>query len=59
MLLPPRLKIQLRRHVTLTFDLLTPKVDHFVPSPDATHVHLQQNRFILFSKYPVHEIVNT
>jgi len=28
---PPGLQIYLRPRVTLTFDLLTPKVDHFIP----------------------------
>ena len=48
MMPPPGLNIQLQRRVTLNFDLLTTKVDRFIPAPLAACVNLQQNRFIRF-----------
>jgi len=36
----------MQRRVTLTFDLLTPKVDRFISCPCITRATLQQNRWI-------------
>jgi len=35
---PTGLQIYIRPHVTLNFDLLTPKVDRFMPLPIVDHV---------------------
>jgi len=49
MMLMPGFQIYLRPSVTLTFDLLTPKVGNcFVSLPLDNVCHGRQNRFILF-----------
>jgi len=58
MMSPPDLNMQLRRRVTLTFDLLTTLVDHLISLPLD---HLRQfvaNSVHLFSKYHVHKFCN-
>jgi len=47
MMPPPDLQIYLRPHVTLTFDLLTPKLAVSCPCPPPW-TNLEQNRFICF-----------
>jgi len=48
MMPPPGLQIYLRPCVTLTFDLLIPKVDRFMPLPGTSYANWHRNSFVLF-----------
>ena len=52
----PWLHIYLCPHVTLTFDLLTPKVDRFMPQPRGTLVPIAST--LVLSKFCVHKFGN-
>jgi len=58
MMPPPGLQIYLRPLVTLTFDLLTTKVDRFIPFPVDHLCQFAANSVDLFLKYRVHKFGN-
>ena len=48
-MLPPGLRIYVSPRVTLTFDVMKPKPDHFVPGlPSTTFANWHRNRLIRF-----------
>jgi len=54
---PPRHQIYFRHRMSLTFDLLTAKVDRFMPSPRGPLVPASKSLHS-FSKYRVHNFGN-
>ena len=60
MMPPPGLQIHLYPHVTLNFDLLTPEVDRFMPSPRGplVPIGIKVGLVYSFSNYHVHMFGN-